>query len=311
MEWHWREGFPPSWSEPWRLLRWFWAAHTGESLAYPLGGDSPTCVPQALLVLAGGLTMWRSGRWFSPLFALGMLGLSLTAAVLGKYPYGFGERVQQHWVPGVCLLLGAGYAWALGRVESPALRRKLIRAGGALLLILGAAWPTVDIARPYKAANDRDHQEFSRWFWRFAGNGEPLLCVSEDFGVRFFDPFQEIQYHVNKAIYREPAGPGGADRLAAVPPRTPIRCVAYSYKGQPFSNELFERWTDGLEACGYLIVEERRFDVKIDHRPGTDVTYYVWRFEPTRPTADLTKYRLLDRPAAREMRSPPYTPQPR
>jgi len=228
---------------------------------------------------------------------------------LGKYPYGFGERVQQHWVPLVCLLLGAGYARSIGMFGSTLVRRRLIRLGGVLLLLLGAAWPLIDVARPYKAANDRDHQEFSRWFWRFAGDGEPLLCVNEDFGVRFFDPFQEIQYHVNKAIYRDPAGPGGADRLAAVPKQTPIRCVAYSYKGTSFSNELFERWTDGLEACGYLVVEERRFDVKIDHSPGTDVTYYVWRFEPTRADADLANYRLLDKPADREIRSKPYSPQ--
>ena len=89
----------------------------------------------------------------------------------------------------------------------------------------------------------------------------------------------------------------------------PIRCVAYSYKGMPFSNELFERFTDSLEACGYVIVEERRHEVRIDHRPGTAVTYYVWRFESFRPDADLTKYQLLDKPAEREIRSKPYSPQ--
>jgi len=309
MQWHWREGFPPSVSEPWKLVQWLFAAHTGETLAYPLGGDSPTCIPQAVLVVVGGMALWRSGRRFFPLAMLGMLSLALIAAFLGKYPYGYGERVQQHWVPFVCLLLGAGYGRGIAALGSAVLRRRLILVGGVLLLVLGAAWPAIDVAKPYKAANDRDHQEFSRWFWRFGGDGETLLCVSEDFDVHFFDPFQEIQYHVNKAIYRDPPGPGGFDRIAALPKNKPIRCVAYSYKGMPFSNELFERFTDSLEACGYVIVEERRHEVRIDHRPGTAVTYYVWRFESFRPDADLTKYQLLDKPAEREIRSKPYSPQ--
>jgi hypothetical protein len=306
MEWHWREGFPPSFREPWMLLKWLVAAHTGEALAYPLGGDSPTCIPQAVLMIAGGIVLWRRGRRFLPPATVGMLGLALLAAFLEKYPYGYGERVQQHWVPLVCLLLGSGYSWALGLVSSLLIRRRLIQLGGVLLLVLGAAWPAIDVARPYKAANDRDHQEFSRWFWRFGGNGEPLLCVSEDFGIRLFDPFQEITYHVNKAIYREPQGPGGPERLAAVPRKTPIKCVAFSYKDTVYSKELFERFIDSLEACGYLIVEERRYDVRIDHSPGMPVTYYVWRFEPTRPDADLTQFKLLDKPV-REFHSKPHT----
>jgi hypothetical protein len=309
MGWHWREGFPPPFAEPLRLAGWLLAAHTGETLAYPLGGDSPTCIPQALLVIAGAIVAWRSGGRFFPSATVGTLALSLAAAFLGKYPYGFGERVQQHWVPLVCVLLGAGYAWCINRFGSATLRRRSIRAGGALLLILGAAWPAIDVAKPYKAANDRDHQEYSRWFWRFGGDGEPLLCVSEDFGVQLFDPFQEITYHVNKAIYREEPGPGGRHRLAAVPKNQPFRCVAFSYKGTTFPDKLFERWVDGMEACGYWIVEERRNDVRIDHRPGTAVTYYVWRCEPTRPDADLTKFRLPDKPEMRPFHKKPYSPQ--
>jgi hypothetical protein len=308
MQWHWREGFPPSVSEPWKFVQWLFAAHTGETLAYPLGGDSPTCFPQAALVLMGGLTLWRSGRRFFPLAMVGMLGLALIAAFLGKYPYGYGERVQQHWVPFVCLLLGAGYGRCMAAIGSAVLRRRLVRLGGVLLLVFGAAWPSIDVAKPYKAANDRGHQEFSRWFWQFGGDGEPLLCVTEDFGVHFFDPFQEIQYHVNKAIYRDPPGPGGPHRIAELPKHKAFRCVACAYKGTTFSKELFERWTDGLEACGYPCVEELRHEVRIDHHPGTAIIYYVWRFEPIRPDADLTKYRLLDKPADREIRSKPYSP---
>jgi hypothetical protein len=61
-----------------------------------------------------------------------------------------------------------------------------------------------------------------------------------------------------------------------------------------------------LEAIGYLSVEERRYDVRIDHSPGMPVTYYVWRFEPTRHDADLTQFRMLDQPF-REKHAKPFT----
>ncbi len=286
MQWHWNEGFPPSPTEPLALVAWLVKAHTGETLAYPAGGDAPWGLPQAMAAAIGVVALVRSKQTFLVRAVAGMLALALLAAVLRRYPYGFGERVNQHWVPGVCLLLGAGGAELLARIRSPRRRNRPARLAVGLLLGLAVALPTIDFAKPYKYRFDRDHQEFARWFWRFAGEGRPLVCLGRDLGRKLFDPFSEIQYHVQRSIYRRVPYDGGGAAFDSIPRGAPITCVIGTYEHYPPSAQALAGWLGAMNRV-YLPPHATTYVVRNDR--DLSIVYHVWKFEPRTPEAHLSQ----------------------
>lgn len=286
MQWHWEAGFPPSLAQPFAWFVWMIQAHTGETLAYPLGGDNGGSAGQFLLAIVGGVVAWRSGRRGLVVAAAATLGLSFVACLLGRYPYGYGERLQQFWGPFVCLLVGEGLAIALAAVRHLPTRRRLTvgLTTAALALCIGLALH--DLVRPYKARLDEDNREFSRWFWRYAGEGEPLVDLSDDLGVSFFEPFQALIYRTNKQL----TGLRGNPRTTTQPPPPgrPIRCAAYNRNDHLRDDDRYAAWLTAMQR-DYRLVEERRYPVEVD-RPDTVGTYYLWRFEPKHETAALPDF---------------------
>jgi hypothetical protein len=59
----WGPGFPPM-SQPWRLPLWLLENHTGSMMAYPFGGRNGGSTLSFLLVLTGGVILWRRERVF-------------------------------------------------------------------------------------------------------------------------------------------------------------------------------------------------------------------------------------------------------
>ncbi|MDP7561163.1 MAG: glycosyltransferase family 39 protein, partial [Planctomycetota bacterium] len=108
----WTIAFPP-FSQPWRLPFWFLDVHTGNMLAYPVGGKNFGSTLTFLLVVVGVITLWRNRQKPLLLLLLAPLPLMLVAAALHKYPYGTSARISQHLAPAICLLAGAGLAKAL------------------------------------------------------------------------------------------------------------------------------------------------------------------------------------------------------
>jgi Dolichyl-phosphate-mannose-protein mannosyltransferase len=109
----WRESFPPL-SEPGRIPLWMLRAHTGNMLAYPVGGANFASTGTFLLVLIGCVGVWAR-RPRRPLLwlLLGPLAAALVAAALQRYPYGTSARVTLYMAPAFCLLAAEGVATLL------------------------------------------------------------------------------------------------------------------------------------------------------------------------------------------------------
>ncbi len=277
---YWRQGFPPTGFAPGAWLSWLAAAHAGEAFAVPVGTKNFGSIASAAMALTGGVALWRSGRRTLPTIVVGILAAALGAAVLRRYPYGHGERLHQYWVPWVCLFMGAAFEAILARVGAPG-RRRLAAAVVPLTLAGLLISAGESILFPYKHRWDRQHQAFSRWFWNNAAPGEPLLCIADDLGYRLYPERHAAPYRINREIYR-PAVPSARalDGVRSLPPGTPVQCVAFAQHDDLRDERAFVEWMSAMQTA-FRPVDERRYDVMIDDKPGKAVTYHVWRFEPS------------------------------
>jgi Dolichyl-phosphate-mannose-protein mannosyltransferase len=117
----WSATFPPA--HPLKFVYWFFAMHTGNMLAYPAGGQAPASVATFLLVILGGLRLWRRDRVLLTLL-LAPLAATFAAAALQKYPYGGSARTSLYMAPAFCLLAGIGAEWLIARLTQQ--RKQLV-----------------------------------------------------------------------------------------------------------------------------------------------------------------------------------------
>jgi hypothetical protein len=144
----WRWSFPP-FDRPWLLPWWLLDVHTGNMLAYPIGGKNFGSVATFILVAIGCVMLWRRGRRGLLLLLLGALPFMLIAASLKRYPYGTSARTTLFMAPAFCLLAGVGLHRCI-RFAPQRLRARLLRTAALLLAALALAGLTSDIVRPYK-----------------------------------------------------------------------------------------------------------------------------------------------------------------
>jgi hypothetical protein len=151
----WVDWFMPQ--RPLPLAGWLVKAHTGNMLAYPVGGPNGASAATFLLCAAGVWQLARDGRR-RRLVLLGLpFLLTLVAAALERYPYGGSARVAQHLAPAICLLAGAGLAALITRLAPTALRQRRAALGAcAVLAIGGVAGIGIDLCRPYKTPGDAE-----------------------------------------------------------------------------------------------------------------------------------------------------------
>jgi len=158
---HWLIAFPPAvgtslrevltW--PLRLGVWLLDVHTGNMMAYPVGGKNGGSTFTTLLILAGVVTLWRRR---APLLALLLApaGLCLLASFVGKYPYGSSARTSLFMAPAICLLAGTGAISLLRRLWG---RRGGVvgaRIFAAVMLLIVIAGAVGDVREPYKHPSD-------------------------------------------------------------------------------------------------------------------------------------------------------------
>jgi hypothetical protein len=168
----WREWFPDR--DPVSLLAWFFKAHTGNMLAYPIGGPNFASSLTTALCLVGLWSWWRRlDRQVLGLLVWPFV-LSMIAAILHKYPYGGSARLDQHLAPAICLLAGQGVAVVVERLASRTqIRRVSEGERGPLayasqlclfpLLLLtgfGAAGMIRDLVHPYKTTAELWNRTF-------------------------------------------------------------------------------------------------------------------------------------------------------
>ncbi|MCE9603378.1 MAG: glycosyltransferase family 39 protein [Planctomycetia bacterium] len=294
MQFFWAEGFPPSWTQPWQFFVWLVRTHTGEALAYPLGGQDGGSIVQAVLCTIGGVSLWRRndetkvGRLFVGI-ALGTMALGFIAAVLHRYPYAAGERLQQYWAPFVCVLFGQGIAVSIAAIRSE--KHRMRNATGVLvaLAVLGVGQGVFSIVHPFKFREDYLHRSFAEWFWSEANAGGPLVAI-EDLGVDLAGDNHTFTFDCLRAIYDKrfdytSIGESAVEnRLDAIRPGTPLRMVAFGSYTVPLAQKALEVWKESMTRH-YRFTDETQYPVTVGVYSSDRHTYYVWNFEPLTPDA--------------------------
>jgi hypothetical protein len=180
---YWAPSFPPSRAIEWPL--WLLDIHTGDLLAYPIGGSSFGSTATTLLCLAGIVLFWRQRRWEVLGLCLAPFALNLVAACVGKYPYGGVTRLCQHLAPGICLMAGTGAAWLLERLgRTPALQVRWTRIAGALLILVAVAGAARDLVKQHKTSDEAWARRVPRDLLDAAGPKVPLVVMNDPGGVK-------------------------------------------------------------------------------------------------------------------------------
>jgi hypothetical protein len=156
----WKGAFLPR--QPLPALHWLLRAHVGHMLSYPIEFNGGGFVG-LLLCIAGGHALYR--QRMRQLLALCLLpfALNLVAGAFQRYPYAGDQRLEQHLVPGICILLGSGLADLLRRLPVGFVARRRCVAGVVgLLVLIGVAGAVGDARRPY-------HDSEAVWAENIAG----------------------------------------------------------------------------------------------------------------------------------------------
>jgi len=148
----WRGAFPPL-GRPWELPGWLLDVHTGNMLAYPMGGNNYASVATTFLVGVGAVRLWRSRRDLVILL-LSPLPLMLLASCFHLYPYGTSARTTLFLAPAFCLLTGVGAMALIRRFRSVVDRRRSLRWTVIGLGMMPAVAAVMNVAQPYKNWED-------------------------------------------------------------------------------------------------------------------------------------------------------------
>lgn len=174
----WRGGFLPR--QPLPACHWMLRHHLGHLFSYPLAFNGGGLLG-VLLVALGGQALYRQRQFALLGLCLLPLALNLVAAVLQRYPYAADQRLEQHLVPGICLLLGAGMADGIRRLTaSPRLRRWAAASVAALLALLALADAVHDARHPYHDVEAAWAREVAHYLRREVREDDRIICSCTD-----------------------------------------------------------------------------------------------------------------------------------
>jgi hypothetical protein len=174
---YWQNWFPPS--EPLALIRWVVQVHTGNLMAYPLGGRGGASTGTFVLCLVGVWQLVRARQRSLLLLWMLPFGLTLIAAAAHKYPYGGSARVAQHLAPAICLLAANGFTGLLQRT-------RWVVLACVPMALLGLVGLARDVAKPYKSDDDQFVRQFVYQVAERASLADQIVVMDrEDVGPTF------------------------------------------------------------------------------------------------------------------------------
>jgi hypothetical protein len=284
----WQGGFPPL-ADPGRLVAWLLDAHTGEMLAYPVGGRRGGSALTFLLCAAGLAVLLRRRHFLAAFLGLAPLALSFVAAALGRYPYGQMTKFQIYMAPAFCLLAGIGIAAALAPRGGRAASRTGLLAVLAVLAAVGLGAIARDFWSQAKSPNVMRARDFARWFWFTAQCEGEVVCLKTDLGLDFapatYNYGFSALYLCNQRVYSPRHARGDPPRWDRISADWPLRCVEYHGKHQPYDHEAAARWLASMQER-YDLVSRERFaftDARHLGGPTREHDYVeVYRFVPRR-----------------------------
>ena len=267
MQVYWTETFPPPLTSPLQFLGWFVVIHTGDLLAYPVGGGRGASTGTAVCFVVGLIMLFRTRRFTFLLFALAPLALTFVAAALQRYPYGGHSKFAMHIAPLICMLAGMGAATLLGRYLRWRPRHQAVHLVLlAVLALVGAGSIGRDVARPYKTRSDLRARSFARWFYFNTEFEGEVVCLKTDLGQVFAPPQTEHElsweamYLCNQRIYSPRHARGESPRYDRVTRERPLRCVQYRVSKFDYDEEAFSRWFEQFKReRGYRFVGKERY----------------------------------------------------
>ncbi len=257
----WQRTFPPV-TEPVQLPAWFLVTHTGDLLAYPVGGGNGASTVTFLCFCLGLFALIRRRNWLFLLFVVAPFVLHLTAAALGRYPYGGHVKFSQPLAPLICMLTGLGIATAIawlpaGRNAQP----RAVRLTLVLLCLLGLGSIGRDLWNPYKTFSDERARAFAIWFYFNAEFEGEVACFKTDFHQDFSPKtYEELSwaamYLCNQRIYSPRHAAGWPVRLDKVTAKRPLRCLLYRDPEFPFDEQALARWLAHFQRHFRLVSKE-------------------------------------------------------
>ncbi len=171
----WRGAFPPL-ARPWEVPAWLLDVHTGNMLAYPLGGNNYASSVTTILVTLGAVRLWRSRRDLVVLL-LGPLPFMLLASCFRLYPYGTSARTTLFLAPAFCLLAGVGAMGLFRRFPLAQDRRRCLRLAVLGLGAIPAVAAVANVAQPYKNWEDLMNRRAVEALAALAGPGDRWLVT--------------------------------------------------------------------------------------------------------------------------------------
>lgn len=168
-------GHFPDWDKPWTVPIWI-VANTAEVVRYCL---KPSGQPLAILMVIGGVLLWRARKrelvvvlWL-PMF------LTLIASLIGGYPYG-PSRVNVFLAPGLILLIALATPITLDWLR----KRNRLAWSGLLFLVLFPVWPAVKhVVVPWPRADSRSSAE---WVLAQRTDDERIVMVTEGWAYHYY-----------------------------------------------------------------------------------------------------------------------------
>lgn len=305
---YWERSFPPL-SNPWRLLVWFFATHTGRMFGYPIGGNFGASTATFVCFVTGALLLWRSSARQGLAILLAPFALTFVAAALQRYPYGGSGRVAQYLAPSICLLAGLGAAAWLTRSVNASTRRKGLVVTTASLALFGSGFLIADVVHPYKQLYDWQIREAWKTLWTEAAHEAELVCVSEDLQQPFAAAAlvatggTRAQYLCNQRIYAPRGWRPGQPHWDAVTPARPLRCVLFRVADETEFQPAASAWLAQMQTRLTLAGREQR-DLDCSYRTRTKqplVRFELFEFVPrpaSRPLEQPDASRLSQRPDA-------------
>jgi len=250
----WASAFPPI-RRPWLLPWWLVKVHTGNTLAYPVGGKNGASTLTFLLVVAGGVSIWRTGRRRLLALLLCPLALTLIAAAMRRYPHGRSIRISLHLAPAFCLLGGEGLAVLLKTCLRSSRRAAAgIRVAAVVLGLIALAGAARDVVRPYgtiedqktrhalRSLADRTNPAKDQWVIYNALGPAPHaqnLYFHGGMGAR-------LRYYVARLGPRAVSWGPPADRVRPGAGKTWL--IVYKGYSHPFPQDLFRVYIEALTA---------------------------------------------------------------
>jgi hypothetical protein len=249
-EGYWRGSFPP-WESPWRIPLWLIEVHTGNTLAYPIGGERGASAGTLAAVLVGVVAFWRRGARVPLFLLLSPFAMGLVAAGLGQYPYGGAPRITQYLAPSICVLAGLGAAVVFSKSASSTWRRRIPGLAVGLLAALGIGLISRDLVQPYRVPGDLTSRSFAHWLWNEYSREMKLVCVKNDLGLTFQPDLWKTGMSAVYLFHQAACAPRDPTESRSILPRSlpreePLRLVFFD--ALPRGNPVFEAWLDQIRA---------------------------------------------------------------